>query len=459
MQANGTSRRAFLKQSAVVLAGAVLAACGATPTATPTKAPPAAATKPPVAAATAVPAKSTVSGDLQIWAYTNVENDLDMVYKPMMVRFNQQFPTIKWNVDVQPWGGRREKLYAAVAANSAPDIWNSTTDTLLTYVDKKLIAPLDDVLTKGLLQEWGFFQDAIDAGSLDGKYYITINFQNILGYGYNSKLMQDLAYDPAATPMTWDDLLGLGEKAKAKGLFLEDTSLIDWSEWVVTVHQAGGTVFNADKATTNMTKQPAVDGLTRWVKQYKNGYTSPEFAIATDSAAATLPTYFLEGKTVIKPHFENTQCQTILKSNPQFPIKAGAPRQRNKNDAPISGLSSGNGWSMTASSKYKQAAGEWIKWIQTPENQAEWANLSIKTPPSAKAQVLWKADPCVKEFMDRNAKYQFAGLDTQLLWQEGKAICAPHFQAAVLGKLSPEQALANCDKELAAKLKDLYGPK
>ena len=396
---------------------------------------------------------------MQIWAYTNVANDLDMVYKPMMVRFNQQFPNIKWNIDVQPWSGRREKLYSAVAANSAPDIWNATTDTLLIYANKKIIAPLDDILPKDLLLNWGFYQDAIDAGSLDGKYYITVNSQQIGGYGYNTKLMQDLGYDPATPVMTWDDLMALGEKAKAKGLFLEDTPLTSWTEWVVTVHQAGGTVFNTDKATTNMTKQPCIDALTRWANQYKKGYTSPEFAIATDSAATTLPAYFIEGKTVIAMDFESADCQGILKANPQFPVKAGAPRQRSKNDAPISGLTVGDGWSITAASKYKSAAGQWVKFMQTPENLAEWANLSNRLPPSTKAQALWKTNACVKEFMDRNSKFQFAGVDTQLLWQESKVICAPHFQAAVLGKMPVEQALANCDKELTAKLKDLYGPK
>ncbi len=457
MESRGTSRRAFLKQAGAVLAGAVLTACGAAPTATPVPAAKPAATTAPAAQST--PAKSTVSGDLQIWAYTNIDNDLDTVYKPQMVKFNQQFPSIKWNIDVQPWGGRREKLYAAFAANSAPDIWNATTDTLLTYVDKKIAAPLDDILPWSLLDSWGYFKDVYDAGSLDGKNYITVNWVLVLGYGYNGKLMQDLGYDPATTPMTWDDFLALGEKGKAKGIYLENTTLTDWSEWLHTVHQAGGTVYNADKATTNMTKQPCVDALTRWVKQYKNGYTALEHAVATDDAATKVPDYFKEGKQLTKIHFYNTDCQLVLKTDPTFPIKAGAPRQRTKNDAPISGLSSGNGWSMTASSKYKQAAGEWIKWMQTPENMAEWANGMIKTPPSTKAQALWKPAACVKEFMDRNAQFQFAGLDTQLLWQESKTVCAPYFQAAVLGKMAPEQALANCDKELTALLKERYGAK
>ncbi len=456
MRSNVRSRRAFLKGAAVALAGAALAACGATPTPTPTKAPAAA---PKATSAPAAPTTSPLAADLQIWAYPNLENDLDMVYKPLMAKFNKVFPNIKTNIDVQPWSGRREKLYAAFAAGQAPDIWNATTDTLLTYVDKKIAAPLDEILPKSLLDSWGYDKAVYDAGSLDGKHYITVNWVLILGYGYNGKLMQELGYDPATTPMTWDDMLALGEKAKAKGWYLENTSLMDWSEWLHTVHQAGGSVFNADKATTNMTKQPCLDALNRWVKQFKNGYTSPEFAIASSEAEAKLPDYFKEGKQLMKIHFYNTDCQTTLKTDPTFPIKPGAPRQRTKSDAPISGLTSGNGWSMTNSSKSKQAAGEWIKWMQTPENMAEWCNLSIKTPPSVKAQALWKPDACVKDFMDRNAQYQFAGIDTQLLWQESKTICAPHFQAAVLGKMPAEQALANCDKELTALLKERYGAK
>ena len=46
--------------------------------------------------------------------------------------------------------------------------------------------------------------------------------------------------------------------------------------------------------------------------------------------------------------------------------------------------------------------------------------------------------------MDRNAKFQFAGVDTQLLWQESKTVCAPYFPGPpVLGKMAVEDALKN----------------
>ncbi len=50
-------------------------------------------------------------------------------------------------VEVQPWGGRREKLYAAAAAGEAPDIWDATTDTVPAYITKGVILGLDDLLS------------------------------------------------------------------------------------------------------------------------------------------------------------------------------------------------------------------------------------------------------------------------------------------------------------------------
>ena len=68
------------------------------------------------------PADSGAGGEaaaptvLEIWTYPRTENDAEFVYKPMMEKFAAEHPDIKPVVDVQPWGGRREKLYAAAAA-------------------------------------------------------------------------------------------------------------------------------------------------------------------------------------------------------------------------------------------------------------------------------------------------------------------------------------------------------
>ncbi len=468
MNGKKLSRREFLSRTAVAGVGLVLAACSPQEAPQPTSAPaeatqaPAAteaaaatvaATEPATAAATAAPAQLTAQ--LLVWTYSNADNDLDTIYKPMMAKFNEIQPKITVNFDIQGWGGRREKLYSAVAAGAPPDIWFATTDTLLTYVAKQVAAPLNDYITPDLLTDYP--KDILDAGTVDGKLYILSTWALIYGYNYNSKLMEACGYDYTKPSMTWDELVGLGEKAKSLGYYVETISLTDWMEWCGTVRQAGGTVFNDDKATTNMTKAPAIAALTRWVEEYKNGYVPMEYSVADDASADKLPKYFQMGKQLITSHAGAADCMGLLKTDPNFPVVSGGPRQKDANSPLVAGSSGGNGWSMTQLCKSKDAAAEWIKFMIKPENIGWFCTLGNLTPVGTESQKYWKADPCVKSFIDRQAKYLFSGLDIKLLWQESKTVCAPHFQAAVLGKETVEQALEACDKALVDLLQKTYG--
>jgi len=396
-----------------------------------------------------------IEAELEIWAYACTENDAEIIYEPMMLGFHEIYPGIKTNFDIQGWGGRREKLYAAVAAGAPPDIWYSNTDTLLTYVEKGVAMPLDDCLSPEMLAD--FPQTLLDAGSWEGKLYVLATWLFVLGYGYNGELMGAVGYDPTSPSMTWDEIIDLGEKAKSKGWYVEGISLMDWSEWLVSVHQAGGTIFNDDKLSTNMTSQAAVDTLSRWVEEFKQGYVPLEGAIASAEAEETVPDFYMERIQLMRGHFWNTECATIAVSQPDFPFMPGGPRQKDSSAPLISGLSGGSGWSIAQLSEQKGAACEWMRYMARPEKVGLWGTLAIKTPPGELAQKYWQIDPCVREFTERNAPYQFGGLDIQLLWQEGKVICAPQFQAAVLGEKTVEEALEACDAELTQLLQERYG--
>ena len=95
------SRRQFLQLSAGVATTSVLAACVA-----------------PAAPADSGDTGSMASVTIDIWAYPRTENDGDIVYAPLNEGFHAAHPDITAEVEVQPWGGRREKLYAAAAAGN-----------------------------------------------------------------------------------------------------------------------------------------------------------------------------------------------------------------------------------------------------------------------------------------------------------------------------------------------------
>jgi multiple sugar transport system substrate-binding protein len=391
---------------------------------------------------------------LQIWTYPRTENDAEIVYKPMMEKFAQEHPDIEPVIEVQPWGGRREKLYAAAAANTPPDIWWATTDTVPAYIEKGVILPLSDLLTPEDLADYS--EAEIEAASLDGKLYMPLTDSEVNGIGYSGGLLRELGYDPATAKFeTWDELFTLGEQAKAKNWYLEAFDTFSWAEWLTWVHEAGGQVFADDRTRSLMTEQPAIDALTRWVTEYQNGWIPAEYAVGSQEEAEGLPSYWLSLEQVTQ-RTEDAACVQDVETSPDLEYIVGHPRHKDASIPAVSGIVSGQGWAITQQSPNKEAALTWVKFMIRPENIGMFASLAGSTPVGTKAKEDWQPAVCTSEHVDRFAPVLFAGVDTNTLWQEAKVVCAPHFQAALLGEETVDQALEAIDTELNALLAEKY---
>lgn len=447
MKGTKFSRREFLRLTAGVGAGALLASCA--PITVPS------ASEAGETSAVGEAPEGGVEATLEIWTYPRTENDAEIVYKPMMEKFVAAHPNIDPQVDVQPWGGRREKLYAAAAADSAPDIWFATTDTVPAYIEKDVILPLSDKLAP---EDIADYSDAeIAAASLDGEIYMPLTDAEVNGIGYNGTLLKELGYDPETAKFeTWDELFTLAEQAKEKGWFLEAISTLGWTEWLTTVHEAGGTVYADDRTKSHMTEQPAIDSLTRWVTEFQNGWVPLEWAVGSVDEQQGLPDYWLSLEQVTSRR-EDAACFRDTESNPDLDYVFGHPRHKDASLPFVSGIVSGQGWAITKQSENKEAALVWVKFMIMPENIGLYNTLAGTTPVGTESKKDWNPDPCVLEHVNRFSPYLFAGADTNTLWQESKVICGPHFQAAVLGEETVEEALEAIDKELNALLLEKYG--
>jgi multiple sugar transport system substrate-binding protein len=403
---------------------------------------------------TATP-EPAIKATLEIWTYPRTENDAEIVYEPMMAKFAELYPNITPHVDVQPWGGRREKLYAAAAAGEPPDIWFATTDTVPAYIEKDVILPLTDVLTAEDLADYS--ESEIAAASMDGQLYMPLTDAEVNGIGYNGGLLAELGFDPATAKFeTWDEIYALAEKAKSKGWYVESLNTMGWSEWITTLHEAGGTVYSADRLKCLMTERPAIDTLTRWVREYENGWVPLEMAVANVDESQGLPDYWLSLEQVTA-RTEDAACWRDVQSNPDLQYVIGHPRHMDSSLPYISGVVSGQGWAITKQSENKDAALIWVKFMIKPENLGLYSTLAGTTPVGNMARKYWKADPCVLEHVNRFSPYLFSDQDANTLWQESKVVCGPHFQAAVLGVETVPEALENITKELDAVLQEKYG--
>lgn len=140
--------------------------------------------------------------EIDIWSYPCTENDLELVFKPLMERFHASHDSIKASIEVQPWGGRRESLYAAAAAGEAPDIWDATTDTIPAYVEKGVILGVSDHLTDDDLADYQ--ESELAAASFDGELIMPLFESEVNGPAYSGGLLQELGIDPATAEFdTW----------------------------------------------------------------------------------------------------------------------------------------------------------------------------------------------------------------------------------------------------------------
>ena len=432
------SRRQFLHLTAGVTVTSALAACVA-----------------PTAPADSGDGGGGGSTTIEVWAYPRTENDGDIVYAPLNEGFHAAHPDIMAEVEVQPWGGRREKLYAAAAAGTPPDIWDATTDTVPAYITKDVILGLDDHLTAEDLADYNPAE--VEAASLDGVLYMPLIEAEVNGIAYNGGLLSELGYDPATASFeTWDELYALGEKAAEQNWYLENLSTFSWGGFLVTVHEAGGQVYTDDRTSSNFLEQPAIDALTRWVKEFENGWVPLEYAIGSVDEQGGLPDYWLSLEQVTARR-EDAACVQDVEANPDLDYVIGHARSIDSSVSPVSGIVSGQGWAVTRQSDAVDAAVTWVKYMIAPEQIGARATLAGTTPVGNESKVDWNPAPCTLEYVNRFGPLLFAGVDTNTLWQESKVVAGPQFQAAVLGQATVEEALENIKTEIDALLLEQYG--
>ena len=432
------SRRKFLQLSAGLTVTSALAACVA-----------------PAAPAADSGDAAMATTTIDIWAYPRTENDGDIVYAPLNEGFHAAHPDIMAQVEVQPWGGRREKLYAAAAAGEAPDIWDATTDTVPAYITKGVILGLDDLLSADVLA--GYTGAEVDAASMDGVLYMPLFEAEVNGIAYNGGLLSELGYDPATAAFgTWDELYALAEKAAENNWYLENLSTFNWGEFLVTVHEAGGQVYADDRTTSNFLEQPVIDALTRWVTEYDNGWVPLEYAIGSVDEQGGLPDYWSSLEQVTGRR-EDAACVQDVEANPDLEFVIGHPRSMDSSITAVSGIVSGQGWAITSQSDAVDAAVTWVTYMLAPEQVGTRANLAGTTPVGNQAKEIWNPAPCTAEYVDRFGPLLFAGVDTNTLWQESKVVAGPQFQAAILGQATVEEALENIKTEIDALLLEQYG--
>ncbi|MDR1825566.1 MAG: extracellular solute-binding protein [Bifidobacteriaceae bacterium] len=176
----------------------------------------------------------------------------DAWYKSQVDAFNASQSAIFVNLEVVPADAWDQKLTAAQASGTAPDVYTRAYNQIATLATQGLIQDMKDLIPA---ESWADLQENVLAMvTVDGGYYAyPLLVEPSMVLFYRTDLVEAAGLDPASPPKTFDELVEwaralkptLPEGAFALGLAQNATEM-SWTTWGIQYGLAGHLMLNGD---------------------------------------------------------------------------------------------------------------------------------------------------------------------------------------------------------------------
>ncbi|MBE3145073.1 MAG: extracellular solute-binding protein [Planctomycetes bacterium] len=258
------SRRDFLKTSALLSAGAVLAACG--PVATPQ--PPAGATEAPKANPPAVGKKKIV---FSAYTWSNFEAKMTAILDGWAKDANVEYEGQYVPQTIDYWA----KIQTQVASGTPPDVGMSDYGRLVSYAKNGTLLDITnyvmsskfplDTMFPGATAQYRWAKGDFDSGGKGGNYYGLPSDAQSMIFAYNKKMFDDAGVTYPTDDWTWDDMLSAAKKitkadANKWGMQVIDQSILFKGNFVWA---AGGALHTPD-FSKSMLADPKTIEAYKW---------------------------------------------------------------------------------------------------------------------------------------------------------------------------------------------------
>jgi multiple sugar transport system substrate-binding protein len=372
------------------------------------------------------------SGSITVRAYPLKTLEEDKAFwDTQIAAFKKVNPNITVTVDVQPWKDRETLLVTQITGGNAPDVAYMIPDELRAFQAKGALEPITDTVSKD-----GYRSSAVEAATVDGQLYGAPILMSVVPGTCDKKVLAQAGI--TEPPKTWDDLMAMAPKLKAKGLYATTIDATNAAALNTTfypwVWQAGGDVFDKSGKLT-LKSSASEEALTFLTDLVDKGYAPKA------EATTVVP---LEQSTIAK---RQVACEfhiqpSLLEAQWGDDRLVIAPL-KNKEQRTYGTVGS---MTILKSSKNKGAAAEWLKFVTKPDVMAAIDEFGGYFPPKTTTPLTYAAGSVEAE----TAKYldmTYSGPSATKA-REIQGVVAPEVQAAVLGQKSPADALK--DAEAAA---------
>lgn len=387
-----------------------------------------------------------VSGDISVRFFpfgTGVED----LYGEFKDEFEEQYPDISVNLDLQPWDNRYPKMLADIAAGQGPDVMFVTTDVLIRFAQADAIVPVDSLLPADVWD--GYAQRLIDEVSLDGqKWYLPFD-QEVPLWLVNKDIYDQVGLDTGVLPATWDDIRSVCESVKSAG----DPMIFGWgyaagsatlnTTFYPFLVQAGGRPISEDGTSATFNSPEGVEALTFISELFQNEWVSQQYMQPIPDGQDP----FTLGTQAISIHQFVAALKTLKATAPDFNY-ALTPMLGYKQKAGFGGMRS---WAISKNSSNPEAAAAFVQFLSTPDVNRRHAELFGTFPAGTDAlAAAYEGDAEMGEIAT-HLEFTF-GEQKHKYGRDLMPLVTPEIQAAIIGEKTPQQAL----DDAAAAVNELF---
>ncbi|MEQ4617018.1 MAG: ABC transporter substrate-binding protein [Corticimicrobacter sp.] len=308
--------------------------------------------------------------DLTMYYPISVGGPLTDVVDGMINAFQQSHPDIRVKA-VYSGNYDETRVRALSALRGGEPVQLSVLGALDTHdlVEQGLVEPFDPIATEADEKAWlqGFYPALMANGTLDGHVWgIPFQRSTIVMY-YNKDMFRAAGLDPEQPPLTWTQMVEMGQKLTQPGRYgvmIPSTGYPYWMFQALAI-QNGQKLMN-DAGTEVFLNTPAsVEALAFFRDLAAKYKISPAGTIEW----GTLRQAFVQGQTAMMWH--TTGNLTAVRQEAKFDFGVAMLPANVQPGSPTGG---GNFYLFKgASDAQKKAALTFIRWMTAPERAAQWS--------------------------------------------------------------------------------------
>lgn len=383
------------------------------------------------------------------FANFSAAGDNEQYLNQMKEEFEKQNPTIKVEIETIGYNDYFTQMQTRVASGAAPDAYELNYENFVSYAKKGVLKPLDELFVSTGFDESLLNSMALNAFKTDDQQYgLPASFSNVIMF-YNKELFDQAGVDYPTDQWTWAELNDAAQKIRdldssIYGIFQPVT----FNEFFKSVQQNGGSLLNEELTEFTLDTPQNVETLTHLAGRITESNVMPNDAQLSGMGDWDL---FKSGRLGIL--LTGIWAFSDFADNISFDWDVAVEPG---NTAKATHFFS-NGFVINQDSDVSEAAFEWIKFVSSSKKAAQirvdagW-ELPAITDETILEAYLSKTPP-------ENRQAVFDSLDYLVTppvieqYSEMADIVDLHLQAAAQGAKTPEQALADAQKELEQRIK------